>query len=211
MPAKTEQETLQEKWNRRYAAAEGEPRAAQVLRENAHLLPSSGDALDLACGLGGNALCLAQAGLSVQAWDVSTVAIEALQARAAADNLPLYASLRDVLERPPAPASFDVIVVSYFLDRMLAPALSAALRPGGLLFYQTFVQDKVSPQGPKNPEFLLAENELLSLFTGLRVRVYREEGRLGLVNQGLRNEALFVGQQLVGQQRAGQQRADNTD
>jgi tellurite methyltransferase len=189
-------ENMQEKWDKRYASAQGVPRAAQVLQENAHLLPAAGDALDLACGLGGNALLLAQAGMSVQAWDVSSVAIERLQSCAATDRLPLLAVVRDVIEQPPAAASFDVIVVSYFLQRELASALCAALRPGGLLFYQTFVKDKASQQGPTNPDFLLAENELLRLFVPLRLRVYREEGVLGDVTQGLRNEAFLVGQKV---------------
>ena len=186
---------LQKKWDQRYSEPVfDEPMAVQVLRENRHLLPKSGDALDLACGLGGNALLLAKAGLQVQAWDLSPVAVEALQARVAQQAGTLQAFVRDVLENPPPAVSFDVIVVSYFLDRALAKQLCEALRPGGLIFYQTFVRDKVSQQGPSNPEFLLAENELLSLFSTLRLRVYREEGRLGDTKQGLRNEALLVGQ-----------------
>jgi len=184
----------QKKWNSRYATAAGKPRAALVLRENRHLLPASGDALDLACGLGGNALLLAQAGLTVQAWDLSSVAIDALRLRTAAECLPVEAAVRDVDKQPPMPTSFDVIVVSYFLQRTLAPALCAALRPGGLLFYQTFVKNKVYQQGPTNPDFLLAENELLTLFAPLRLRVYHEIGALGDITQGLRNEVLFVGQ-----------------
>lgn len=198
MPLKHEKEKAQEKWNRRYAATAREPQTAQVLRENYHLLPTSGDALDLACGLGANALLLAQAGLTVQAWDLSAVAIDALQSRASAERLHVHAIVRNVNEQPPLPTSFDVIVVSYFLQRTLAPALCAALRPGGLLFYQTFVKNKVQnqvfQQGPDNPDFLLAENELLTLFAPLRLRVYREEGVLGDNMQGFRNKALFVGQ-----------------
>jgi tellurite methyltransferase len=185
---------IQEKWDRRYREAKAPPQASRVLQENRHLLPATGDALDLACGLGGNALLLAESGLSVQAWDVSSVAIESLQSRAAAAGLPLQAVVRDVDAQPPVADSFDVIAVSYFLSRELAPALCAALRPGGLLFYQTFVRDKVSSEGPTNPDFLLAENELLAMFAPLRVRVYREEGGLGDISQGLRNEAMFVGQ-----------------
>jgi SAM-dependent methyltransferase len=186
---------LQKKWDQRYRQSSvNEPDAVQVLRENQHLLPKRGDALDLACGLGGNALLLARAGLCVQAWDLSPVAIEALQSHSVNGGGSLNAAVRDVLVKPPRPASFDVIVVSYFLERSLAEDLCAALRPGGLLFYQTFVRDKVDQQGPSNPDFLLAENELLSLFAELRLRVYREEGRLGNTAQGLRNEALFVGQ-----------------
>lgn len=191
-------EQVREKWNRRHAVTKGKPQAARVLRENRHLLPVTGDALDLACGLGGNALLLAEAGLNVQAWDVSSVAIESLQSRALAAGLRLQAEIRDVDVQPPEADAFDVIVVSYFLSRELAPALCAALRPGGLLFYQTFVQDKVSSQGPTNPDFLLSENELLALFAPLRPRVYREEGVLGDITQGLRNEALFVGQSMPG-------------
>ena len=48
-----------------------------VLRENMHLLPQGdGRALDLACGMGGNAISLAQGSkLDVLAWDISSVAI----------------------------------------------------------------------------------------------------------------------------------------
>lgn len=186
---------LQKKWDQRYRQPPNhEPSSAQVLRENLHLLPKIGDALDLACGLGGNALMLAKAGLQVQAWDLSPVAVASLQSRLMGESGSLSATVRDVSANPPQPASFDVIVVSYFLDRTLTQPLCAALRPGGLLFYQTFVRDKVSPLGPSNPDFLLAEGELLSMFAELRPRIYREEGRLGNTTQGLRNEALFVGQ-----------------
>ncbi len=186
---------LQKKWDQRYRQSlTDDPRAAWVLRENRHLLPANGDALDLACGMGGNALLLAKAGLRVQAWDLSPVAIDNLQARVTEGRGSLQAKVRDVATNPPLAASFDVIVVSYFLERALAGPLCAALRPGGLLFYQTFVRDKVSQQGPSNPEYLLAENELLSLFAPLCLRVYREEGRCGDAQQGLRNEALLVAQ-----------------
>ncbi len=191
---------MQEKWNQRYAAITGEPQASRVLQENHHLLPAEGDALDLACGLGGNALLLARSGLDVQAWDLSSVAIEALRVRAAREDLAVMVGQRDVLEQPPGVESFDVIVVSYFLERGLAPLLCTALRPGGLLFYQTFVRDRVSARGPDNPDFLLEENELRDLFAPLCLRVYREEGSVGDVHQGLRDEALLVAQRPLKEQ-----------
>jgi tellurite methyltransferase len=89
--------------------------------------------------------------------------------------------------------SYDVIVVSYFLERKLAPALIRALQPGGLLFYQTHIRDKVDDSGPANEAFLLARNELLSLFSDLTVLVYREEGRVGDIRRGFRNRAMLVG------------------
>lgn len=182
-----------EKWDRRYReAAADDVRAALVLRANTHLLPAAGRALDLACGLGGNARLMAASGLDAEGWDVSQVAIDKLNVYARERGLALNGVCRDVEIEPPLPASFDVIVVSRFLSRTLAEDLIEALRPGGLLFYQTFTREHVDPVGPRNDEYRLAPNELLKLFYSLRTLVYREEGRIGDVRQGWRNEAMLV-------------------
>ncbi len=181
-------------WNQRYTEHPGVPRAAQVLVDNRHLLPVSGDALDLACGLGGNALFLAEQGLATWAWDSSEVAIERLRQTAQQRGLLLHAEVRDVIVAPPLPQMFDVIVVSRFLERRLAAALCEALRHQGLLFYQTFVRQAVDTFGPSNPAYRLEPQELLRLFQTLRLVVYRDEGVIGDTTRGLRNEAVFVGQ-----------------
>ncbi len=187
--------TLQAKWDGVYRnRAVEQPRAAAVLAEFSHLLPDHGSALDLACGRGGNALLLARHGLDTWAWDISPVAIEQLKKTARACHLTIHAEVCDVEAAVFEPGRFDVIVVTRFLLRSLSDAIILALKPGGLLFYQTFTREKVASSGPSNPEFLLSENELLSLFSPLKIRVYREEGRLGDVTRGLRNEALLIGQ-----------------
>lgn len=116
------------KWDQHYRDADNTSHASQVLRENLHLLPKQGAALDLACGLGGNALLLAQQGLATQAWDISPVAIEKLQHHATTTQLTLHAEIRNVTVQPPEPDQFDVIVVSYFLERTIAPQLVKALK-----------------------------------------------------------------------------------
>jgi tellurite methyltransferase len=176
-----------ERWNAKWAGAEAGP-PAEVLRANAHLLPREGRALDLACGLGSNALLLAERGLDVEAWDVSEVAIEAAQARHGS----IVGRVVDALQSPPPASSFDVIVMTRFLERELAPALVEALKPGGLLFTQTFAQTKVHDRGPRRDEWRLADGELLRLYSGLDPVVYREEGRLGDLSVGFRDEALLV-------------------
>ncbi|MGB0723328.1 MAG: class I SAM-dependent methyltransferase [Gammaproteobacteria bacterium] len=184
-----------EKWDERYRGADAtSPRPPQVLADFAHLLPRNGSALDLACGRGGAALFLARHGLDTHAWDISPVVLEQLAASAEAEGLAPRTLARDVEAEPPQPSSFDVIVVSHFLHRPSAPALAAALRPGGLLYYQTFSQDRATDRGPSNPAFRLAPNELLTLFPGLIVRAYREEGALGDTRQGIRDLALLVAQ-----------------
>ena len=185
-------QSIQAKWDKVYSQRSSEPNAALVLQENSYLLPQQGVALDLACGQGGNALLLAECGLDVHAWDASPVAIEQLQVAADLKGLSINAKVRNVIKQPPAANSVDVLVVSFFLDRALCPALLAAIKPGGLLFYQTYCQQKVVQQGPTNPEYLLMDNELLQLFSPMKVRVYRENALLGKHDQGLRNQAILV-------------------
>lgn len=166
-----------------------------VLQDYAHLLPPQGRALDLACGRGGNALLLAQAGLHCEAWDLSAAALDQLQRQAQQHGLMIDCQQRDVLTLPPEPESFDVIVVSRFLSRELCPHIIAALRPGGLLYYQTFSRERPAHiRGPNNPDYLLAPGELYQLFSSLRLCAYREEGLLGDTSQGMRGEVWLVAQ-----------------
>ncbi len=183
---------IEEKWNRRHAEAEGPGEVAQVLLRNAHLLPEEGRALDLACGRGASALWLAERGLEVHAWDFSPVAIERLQREASTRGLAVKAEVREITARPPGPGSFDLVLVSHFLERTLAPVLVAALRPGGRLFYQTFVREVNLGRGPGSDEWRLAPNELLQLFSGLRLHYYREDAPFGGEADELADLALMV-------------------
>ncbi|NOR71357.1 MAG: methyltransferase domain-containing protein [Methylomarinum sp.] len=185
--------SIEAKWDGIYQNT-GYSIPADVLVENSFLLPSSGRALDLACGLGANALFLAEQGLSVHAWDISLVALDKLQKNATQKGLEV-ATKQVFIEISTLPkSSFDVIVLSRFLDRSLCNAIMECLKPDGLLFYQTYVREKIASNGPKNPDFLLARNELLTLFKSLKVVAYRENSLIGDLECGERNEALFVGQ-----------------
>lgn len=66
----TPSDKTQQKWDRLYEK-DTSTEVASVLAENSYLLPSQGNALDLACGLGANALFLSEHGLETHAWDIS--------------------------------------------------------------------------------------------------------------------------------------------
>ena len=183
-----------DKWNSRFADTSAAGAASAVLAENTHLLPAKGRALDLACGTGGNGLLLATHGLTTVLWDISAVALEKQQTWGSEQGLVLETQERDCENDPPPPGSFDVISVAHFLHRPLFPALQAALRPGGVLFYQTFTANKLDPGGPGSPDFLLQPGELLALLPGLAPRFYREEDRCGDLARGDRNRAMLVAQ-----------------
>ena len=187
--------TTQDKWNVIYqqrCQEESIPGAAQVLIDYTHLLPKKGLALDLACGLGGNAFLLASKGLTVDAWDISSTAITNIQQQTI--NNKINASTQDILNTNFPENHYDIIVVSRFLERSVTKSIINALKPKGLLFYQTFTLEKACQQSPSNPAFLLEKNELLILFSELSPVIYREEGTLGNIDKGVRNEAMLIAQ-----------------
>ncbi len=189
--------TLMEKWNAIYSQSkDNDSVITPLLSEHAFLLPKIGTALDLACGLGSNTIFLAEQGLAVTALDISSVAINQLHRYAIEHQLTINACQQQIIPNSLKPDSFDVIVVSRFLDRTLMNAIIDALKINGLLFYQTFTCEKVTHTPPHNPDYLLARNELLALFAPLTVVFYQENSLCGQQQQGLRNEAQFIGQKI---------------
>ena len=182
----------QARWDARYRDATEPSKPSKVLESNTHLLPTQGVALDLACGLGGNALLLAECGLTCHACDISPIAIEKLSSFAKQRELPIIGRTGHIEVQALKPNSFDVIIVAHFLERSFTAALIDALRPQGLLFYQTFTHTCVTDAGPAQPEWRLNDQELLTMFAPLKTLVYREEGRVGDITRGFRDEALLV-------------------
>lgn len=149
---------------------------ANWLTQHAHLLPAAGEALDVACGRGRHALWLAARGLTVHAIDCRAEAVAALDALARQRHLPVRARVSDLeTGTPDLPrGAFDLVVVVHYLHRPLFPALVAALRPGGLLVYETFTRAQAARGKPTNPAFLLEPGELVQLVAPLDVIAHRE-------------------------------------
>ena len=166
------------RWDARYRERLAEDRGTEdephlLLLAQAFRLPSRGRALDIAAGLGRNALWLAEEGLSVLAVDASGVACDHLARRAAALGLPVTALCRD-LERDPLPdGPFDVVVNTLYLQRDLASQIERALAPGGLLLFSTFVENGTAHLEHK--EYRLTRGELPSLFPSLEVLEFSED------------------------------------
>ncbi len=160
------------RWDARWTGASA-GHTPEILQLHGDLLPRDGDALEIACGLGGGALWLAARGLQTSAWDVSPVALERLAADAEARGLRIDTEARDVVASPPPPDSVDVLLVVRFLDRSLVPALRAAVRPGGLLLVQTFVGERIA-RGPRRPEWRLRAGELETMAGEFEVLVCSE-------------------------------------
>ena len=152
------------------------------LTAHADLLPRAGDALDVACGSGRNALWLATRGLRTHAVDRNESAIRELNQESNRLGLPVDAEVVD-LETDPVrfTRGYDLIVVVHYLHRPLFPSLIDALRPGGLLVYETFTRAQALRGKPTNPAFLLEPGELAVLVRPLDILDSREgdyDGRM---------------------------------
>jgi tellurite methyltransferase len=164
-----------ERWNSRYAE-EGEewlergPR--QLLQEHADLLPGQGLALDAAGGVANNGFFLAKRGLRVIALDISETALRLAVQRARAHALPLYAAVYDLASPWLPPNHFDVIVNFRFLERATFAIYRNALKPDGLLFFETFVKATV---GTFQPDYYLNPGELLAAFQDFEILHWEEE------------------------------------
>jgi len=139
----------------------------------APLVAPGGRVLDVACGSGRHARFFAGRGHPVMAVDRDATAVARLAGTSGVET-----RIAD-LEGAPWPlgrAEFDAVVVANYLSRPLFPRLCGALRPGGLLIYETFMQGNQRYGRPSNPEFLLAPGELLDLIAGVLTPVAFEQG-----------------------------------
>ena len=165
-----------------------------ILDDVTHLLPVRGRALDVACGTGAASIFLARHGLEVVAWDISPIAIGKLRIFAARHELAIEPEVVDIAQARIPQEAFDVIFVSRYLERSACAGLSRALRPGGLLVYQTFSIEALESAPHMNPAYCLVRGELLNLFHDLQPVLYREDALVGDTTRGLRNEARLVAQ-----------------
>ena len=165
-----------QRWDRKYRdRGDGAlPPPEPLLIEQAPLLPR-GDALDVACGLGQNALWLAARGNRVTGIDGSAVGLRKAAQAARAAGLPVRWLCADLDWFTPAAASTDLVVVVRFLDRALLARLVRALRPGGLVFYRTFNVNRLREDGRFTRAYLLECGELRSLLGGLEVLAGNDE------------------------------------
>ena len=184
----------QSDWDAKHslAAKQTAEAPAGILAELWPLLPA-GAALDLACGRGRNALFLAEHGRHVTAVDWSAAALAIVEERAQAMDIPVRRVHRILEAKQAARAGIDLLQAdlermqnlptnSYalilcvrYMQRSLFPQISRALRPGGLLLFETYTKAQLDfSGGPRDPAHLLDKGELRRAFPELETVFYRE-------------------------------------
>jgi tellurite methyltransferase len=161
------------KWDARYAegAYSGRTHPSEFLRKCVDQWPP-GRALDIACGAGRNALFLARAGWSVDAIDISSVALERAQTGAAAEGLKVAWHCQDVLTDPLMPGrDYQLIMMFRFVAPDLLHTLPALLAPGGMLMVEEHMVWPKPVTGPGSNRFRVAPDALHGLFGEMEVLV----------------------------------------
>jgi SAM-dependent methyltransferase len=141
----------------------------------ASLVSAGGQVLDVACGTGRHARYFAGRGHPVTAVDRDAEAVAGLANVSGVEGR--VADL-EADTWPFAEATFDAVIVVNYLHRPLFQHLTAALRPGGVLIYETFMVGNERFGRPSNPDFLLAQGELLARTARTLTPVAFEQGRV---------------------------------
>ena len=171
------------RWDRQHAERQRREQPALFLRqvfESGHADITAGHALDIACGSGRNALFLAEKGFEVTGIDISAVALAHAEQRAKQKSLSILWRQADLENYTLEAAAYDLIVNIDYLQRSLLPAITAALKLGGFVIFETYLIDQQTIGHPNNPDYLLKHNELLRYFPDFRVLYYRE----GIFSEG---------------------------
>ena len=166
-----------ERWDKKWALAGDESFLPHpLLTSNAGYL-TGGEALDLACGRGQNAIWLGRMGYRVLGVDISQVALQAARAAAADQGLSDRVRFQqaDLDAWLPPPDSFDLICVFRFLERKLFGPIRDGLRPGGLVYYSTRHLGALARHPSATEAYLLRPGELAAVFSDWQL-LYDRQG-----------------------------------
>jgi SAM-dependent methyltransferase len=141
------------------------------VQSHAGLVRPGGTVLDLAAGGGRHTRYFKDLGYQVTALDRDVSGLQDLAGRSVEI---IAANLEDGSLWPLGGRALDCVVVTNYLHRPLFPHLASALKPGGVLIYETFGVGNERFGKPSNPNFLLHPGELLEFAAahGLQVLAY---------------------------------------
>ena len=180
-----------ERWDRRYAApGPDRPKEPNPLllahTPPAHASRSPGArALELACGLGHNAIWLAGQGYTVDALDISLAGLRRARAAMLRQGVRGVNFIAADLDHFALPVyAYDLVIVFRFLDRALFPAIRSRVRPGGRVIYETFNVRHLERMPDCSPHHVLQLGELPRYFSDWNVLAASDEGMTsGIVAQ----------------------------
>jgi SAM-dependent methyltransferase len=178
----TSQRAEVERWNQILTAAKPNFNTAP----NAFLVEvtrgvTPGRALDVGMGQGRNTIFLAQQGWDAVGFDPAERAVAAAQEQAAKLGVKMTTVIAGSENFAWGDSQWDLIVLSYVSLREIVPDVVRALKPGGMVVVEGFHRDATRTNSIGGG-VVFDSNELLRLFSGLRV--IRYEDTMGVADFG---------------------------
>ena len=175
-----------ERWNKRHVEKPMRDGVEPIIEKYIGLA-NSGNALDLACGIGRNTHYLADKGFLVDAVDISDYALGEVKSLATIKKIE-----KDLDKYNLEVNKYDLIVNINYLNRRLLPQIKEALKSDGIVIFETFIVAHGDFIQPSNPEYLLRKNELLHTFIGLDIIYYEERDDMNLRGEKTRVASLVA-------------------
>ncbi len=175
-----------ERWNIRYKEKPFRDYVEPIIEkyiDNAKV----GYALDIACGQGRNTHFLAEKGFEVDAVDLSDYALSCVR-----DEKNIHKIEADLDEYNLEKNKYDLVVNMNYLNRRFFHQIKEALKPNGVVIFETFIIAHGDFDNPQNPEYLLRKNELLHAFIGLNIIYYEERDDINLRGEKTRVASLVA-------------------
>lgn len=172
-------------WDRRYTeggmAPLEESGPPPVFADRQHLIPTSGIALELACGRGRAAVWLADRGLDYQGVDISPVAIDLARTLVSHHGLAERCRFEahDLERGLPDGPQVDLLFCYLFRDPSLDSAIVERIKPGGIL-----ATASLSEVGSEPGRFRAKPGELQKAYSRLEILAEAEgEGIAWLIGR----------------------------
>ena len=164
-----------ERWNVRHVKKPMKLTASPIVEKYVKY-SKVGNALDLACGTGRNTHFLENLGFTVDAVDLSDYALSKIKDSPNIKKIEVDLDSYNLKKN-----SYDLIVNTNYLNRRLMAQMIDALKDGGLIIFETFIEaHEIPEQGSMNPDYLLKKNELLMAFIDLDIIFYEEKDGLNM-------------------------------
>jgi SAM-dependent methyltransferase len=155
------------------SAGGGQDRPSTWFTWHAGVIGPHSRVLDVACGTGRHTVPAAQRGATVVA--VDSDAERLATGRKAGRSLAIEWICADLKTFPLPARSFDVVLIFNYLDRSRMREFLEAVKPGGHLLTETFLEaQREHGWGPTSAEHLLKCGELLELVAPFEVVLARE-------------------------------------
>lgn len=164
----SEDSSDKDRWNKKYSGKSFHMGTHPIsfLQDNLPLLPK-GKVLDLAMGEGRNGVFLAKNGFDVTGVDISDIGLKKAQELAKKNKTSIKTIVADLTSYRLEENAYDVIILSYYLQRDLFPQIKKSLKKDGVVVIESYNEDYAKYNPKFNKEWMLKRNELVEQFSDL--------------------------------------------